>query len=159
MHLRQPIPAPTTAPRSHTGLSRRSRADSVEALRAINLFEACTRPALRRIRRASDVTQVAEGTIIHPGDRLRWVYGLLAGTISIQHDQHAGIANAGEAVGLHAALTGQQPHVTLTALTDSTVIITPQRAFLALSETIPRLGLTIARQIAQAPVQAAIASP
>jgi len=159
MHPRQPIPTPTTALRSHTRLSPRLRADSVEALRAINLFEACTRPALRRIRRASDVAHVAEGTIIHPGDRLRWVYGLLAGTISIKHDQHAGIANAGEAVGLHAALTGQQPHVTLTALTDSTVIITPQREFLALSETIPRLGLTIARQIAQAPMQAAITSP
>jgi hypothetical protein len=87
MHPRQPILTPTTALASQTGLGPRLRADSVEALRAINLFEACTRPALRRIRRASDFAQVAEGTIIHPGNRLRWVYGLLAGTISIQRDR------------------------------------------------------------------------
>ena len=127
------------------------RADGkVEALRALPLFELCSKRDLRRIAALADERELDVGTVlITEGEPGREFYVVLEGEVEVRRrGRRVARLPAGSYVGEIALLSRSPRTATVTAVTPLRVLTITADAFVELLDSMPELWLKVARTLA-----------
>jgi len=127
------------------------RADArVDALRALPLFEFCSKRDLRRIAALADERTLDEGTALITEDEPgREFFVVLEGEVEVRRrGRRVARLSAGSYVGEIALLSRSPRTATVTAVTPLRVLTITAEAFVELLDELPELWLKVARTLA-----------
>lgn len=122
----------------------------LEHLATIRLFSSCSQRDLTKIARATDELTVPAGRVlVEQGGSGREAFVIVSGEASVSINGNKVVTlGAGKHFGELALLDGGPRTATVTALTDLTVLVIHQRAFLSLIDEVPGLARKIMTSLA-----------
>lgn len=115
------------------------------------VFAVCTPHELRCVHRRGEMMAIRAGVVVQVMSRLRWVYVVAEGILTVVTQDQAFVFGPGTAVGARSALTGDMPVAAVTALTDACVFVIDRREMVCALRRVPNLTFGIARQLADDP--------
>lgn len=118
-------------------------------LRRTGLFSACTRRELCATGRRFDGVEVDAGVCIQELQPLHWVYVVVEGILAVSSGSRAFVAGSESAVGARSALAPNPPSASITALTDSTILVTTSLEFIGLIGSYRGVALGVTRHLAR----------
>jgi CRP-like cAMP-binding protein len=127
------------------------RADTrVDLIRALPLFELCSKRDLRRIASLAEERSLAEGTeLIREGEPGTEFYVVVDGEVDVRRrGRRVAHLGPGSYVGEIALLSRSPRTATVVAATPLRVLAISGRDFVALLDTLPELWLKVARTLA-----------
>lgn len=122
----------------------------LEHLAAIQLFSGCNKADLQLIAKSVDEISVEPGRVLtKQGDFGREAFVVVDGSVCVQIDgAEIATLKAGQQFGELALLDGGVRTATVTATTDTTLLVIDQRSFLSLLDEVPGLARRILASLA-----------
>ena len=122
----------------------------LDHLASIPLFSALSRKELQRVARASDEVKVKEGhELVRQGDVGREMFVIVDGSATVKRNgRKIGTAGPGHAIGELALLDKGPRTASVTADSDTTVLVLGAREFAAVLDDVPGLAHKIMAALA-----------
>jgi voltage-gated potassium channel len=123
----------------------------IELIKAVPLFEHCSKADLQRIAQIADEIDLPAGKVlIREGERGREFFVLAGGEVEVRRKgRKVATLGPGSFFGEMALLSKMPRTATVTAVTPLDVLVITDRAFLDLLDKLPELWVKVARALAE----------